>query len=383
MSTIAIVGGGSGGIVAANRLREKLGREHEIVLFDRDSHHRFQGSFLWVMTGARTPEAVSKPLSRLERKGIRYVNASVETIDTDAGRLTAGGVQHGYDYLLLSPGAELNMEAVPGLSEGSLTPFNLEGAVALRNALQRFGGGKIVVLVAGMPYKCPAAPYEAALLIDWVLRQRGIRERSHIAVHTWEPQPMPVAGKEMGDAVKSMLADRHIDYFPGRKVSEVDAEGREIVFEDGQRVAADLIVSVPFHRLPRFCSDSGLAEPGAWLSVTDPHLMTMDKERVWAIGDAVKIDLAMGLPLPKAGVFAHYQAEAVAKSIAAQAAGKGEPGAFDGHGMCFLETGRPIAGYASGNFYAEPKPTLKIGNPNRLNHLGKMAFERWWLWRWL
>lgn len=382
MSTIAIVGGGSGGIVAANRLRQKLGREHEIVLFDRDSHHRFQGSFLWVMTGKRTPEAVCRPLSRLERKGIRYVNASVEGIDTDTGHVTAGGVQHGYDYLLLAPGAELAPQAVPGLVEGSLTPFDLDGAVALRDALLRFTGGKIVVLVAGMPYKCPAAPYEAALQIDWILRRRGIRDQSEIAVCSWESQPMPVAGEEMGAAVKSMLEARHIDFFPLMKVSEVDAGGREIVFEDEQRITADLIVSVPPHRLPRFCSDSGLTAPGAWLSVTDPHLMTMEQERVWAIGDAVKIDLLMGLPLPKAGVFAHFQAEAVAKSIAAQVMGKGELGVFDGHGMCWIETGGPVAGYASGDFYADPKPSLKIGKPNRLNHVGKILFERWWLRRW-
>ena len=382
MSTIAIVGGGSGGIVAANNLRQKLAREHKVVLFDRDSHHRFQASFLWVMTGKRAPEAVCRPLSRLERKGIHYVNAAVEGIDTNAGHLTAGGIEHGYDYLILAPGAELAPRAVPGLSEGSLTPYDLGGAVALRDRLMRFAGGKIVVLVAGMPYKCPAAPYEAALQIDWALRQRGVRTRSEIAVYSWESQPMPVAGEEMGAAVKLMLDAKHIEFFPQVKVAEVDAGGREIVFEDGQRIAADLVVSVPPHRLPRFCSDSGLAEPGAWLSVDDPHLMTMDRERVWAIGDAVMIKLASGLPLPKAGVFAHYQASAVAKSVAAQVTGKGEPGVFDGHGMCWIESGGPVAGYGSGNFYAEPKPDLKIGRPNRLNHINKVLFERWWLWRW-
>ncbi|MBE0417542.1 MAG: NAD(P)/FAD-dependent oxidoreductase [Coriobacteriia bacterium] len=382
MSNVAIVGGGAGGVVAANMLRRRLGAEHEIVLFDRDTHHRLQASFLWVMTGKRAPEAVCRPLSRLEHKGIRYVNASVDGIDTEVGRLTAGGVQHRYDYLVLAPGAELAPQAIPGLSDVSHTPFDLDGAVALRDALSRFPGGRIVVLVAGMPYKCPAAPYEAALQIDWVLRQRGVRAQSEIAVYTWEPQPMPVAGKEMGDAVRSMLAARRVDFFPQMKIAEVDAEGREIVFESGDRVTADLVVSVPPHRLPRFCSDSGLAEPGAWLSVTDSRLMTTDRERVWAIGDAVMIKLPVGLPLPKAGVFAHHQASAVARNIAAEITGKGAPGAFDGHGMCWIESGGPVAGYGSGDFYAEPRPDVKIGRPNRLNHINKVMFERWWLWRW-
>ncbi|MDP2181909.1 MAG: FAD/NAD(P)-binding oxidoreductase [Actinomycetota bacterium] len=382
MSTIAIVGGGSGGVVAANKLRRALGTEHSVVLFDRDTHHRFQASFLWVMTGKRTPEQVSRPLSLLESKGIRYVNAAVEGIDTTTGHLTSGGDKYGYDYLILAPGAELAPETSPGLAEISLTPFNLDGAVALRDALARFSGGKVAVLVVGMPYKCPAAPYEAALQIDWALRQRSVRTKSEIAVYTWEPQPMPVAGKEMGDAVKSMLAAKDIDFHPQMKVAGIDPGGREVTFENGERVTADLIVSVPPHRLPRFCADSGLAEPGAWLSVADPHTMAMDRERLWAIGDAVMIKLPMGLPLPKAGVFAHHQAEAVAKTIAADINGRGEPGAFDGNGMCWIETGGSVAGYGSGDFYAEPKPALKIGRPSRLNHLNKVLFERWWLWRW-
>ena len=382
MSTVAIIGGGSGGIVAANHLRSKLGREHSIVLFDRDTHHRFQASFLWVMTGKRSPEAVSRPLEALERKGIRYVNAAVEGIDVTAGKLTAGGVEHGYDYLILAPGAQLAPEAVPGLSQVSLTPYNLDGAIALRERLRAFSGGKIIVLVVGKPYKCPAAPYEAALQVDWAMRQKGVRTGTDIAVYTHEPQPMPTAGKDMGDAVESMLAAQDISFFPGKETVEVDPAGREIVFADGERTTADLILSVPPHRLPAFCSDSGLAEPDAWLSVTDPHTMAMSQERLWAIGDAVGIKLPSGMPLPKAGVFAHYQAEAVAKTIAAQITGRGEPGAFDGNGFCWIETGGPVAGYASGDFYADPKPALKIGHPSRLNHINKLIFERWWLWRW-
>ena len=382
MSTVAIVGGGSGGLVAANKLRSRLGAEHQIVVFDRDTHHRFQASFLWVMAGRRTPQAIVRPLSRLGRKGIRYVNAAVEGVDTAAGRLTAGGQEHGYDYLILAPGAELAPEALPGLREISLTPYHLNGAVALRDALQRFPGGKIVVLVAGKPYKCPAAPYEAALLVDWMLRHRGVRADTEITVISWEPQPMPVAGREMGDAVLSMLTAKGVDFSPQMKVAEIDPEGREIIFEGGERVTADLIVSVPPHQLPRFCADSGLAEPGGWLSVVDPRSMAMARERVWAIGDAVVIKLPVGLPLPKAGVFAHHQAEAVAETIAADITGKGTAGSFDGSGFCWIETGGSRAGYGSGDFYADPKPVMKIGRPTRLHHLSKVLFERWWLWRW-
>lgn len=383
MSTVAVVGGGAGGAIAANRLRERLGAEHEVVLFDRDSHHRFQASFLWVMAGTRSPDSICRPLARLERRGIRYVGAAVEGVDVDAGHLTtADGATHGYDYLVLAPGAELAPEAMPGLGELSLTPYDLEGAAALRDAVRAFEGGRVVVLVAGMPYKCPAAPYEAALQIDHVLRRTGVRSKSELQVYTWEPQPMPVAGKEMGFAVKTMLAAQQIDFLAEKKLAEVDPAGREVVFEDGERVSADLFVSVPPHRLPAFCADSGLAEPGGWLSVEDPHTMATGHERVWAIGDAVMIKLPVGLPLPKAGVFAHHQAEAVAKTIAYHITERGETGAFDGTGFCWIEAGGSVAGYGAGDFYAEPAPAMRIGRLSRMNHLNKVLFEKWWLWRW-
>ena len=100
---------------------------------------------------------------------------------------------------------------------------------------------------------------------------------------------------------------------------------------------------------------------------------------IHAIGDVTSIPLAMGRPLPKAGVFAHRQAEVVAARIVHAWTGAGTPAVFDGHGACFVEVGDGKAGYGAGDFYAEPVPRVGLRTPTRWAHWGKVVYERLWL----
>ena len=113
----------------------------------------------------------------------------------------------------------------------------------------------------------------------------------------------------------------------------------------------------------------------------DRHTLETRHPGVYAIGDVTTIPLAVGKPLPMAGVFAHGQAEVVASNIARAVTGKGQPARFDGHGGCFIETGAGKAGFGRGDFYAEPTPRVKLYNVGRRWHLGKVVFEQRWLRR--
>jgi len=104
---------------------------------------------------------------------------------------------------------------------------------------------------------------------------------------------------------------------------------------------------------------------------------------VYAVGDVTLIPLAMGKPLPRAGVFAHAQAEVVARNIARVVAGKIPVERFDGRGACFIETGSGRAGFGAGDFYAEPRPKVRMRRPGRMWHAGKVLFEKQVLWQWL
>jgi len=382
MAEIVIVGGGVGGLVAAKRLRRSVSGGHQITVIDRARDHLFQPSLLWVADGTRSPERLFRPLTRLNRRGISFRFGAVQGLDVNARRVRLDDGDVPYDYLLLAPGAELRPEALSGLAEAGRNLYTLDGAAGLNADLARFQGGRLAVLVAAMPFKCPAAPYEAAMLIEARLRAQGVRARSEVAVYTPEPQPMPVAGPALGAAVREMLTSRGIAFFPGRKPVAVEPASRTIRFETGDVANYDLLVYVPPHAAPAFVVDAGLAPAGGWVKV-DPRTLATPFERVWAVGDVTGIPLPNGKSLPKAGVFAEGQADVVARNIAALVCGAAPAAEFSGEGACFVEMGGGRAGFATGNFYATPDPVVRLKTPGRRWHWAKVLLERTWFPRWL
>jgi sulfide:quinone oxidoreductase len=357
--SVLILGGGVGGVAAANALRRLLPRQHRIVLVDREQDFTLAASYLWVMTGARTPQQISRPLERLRRKGIEVVRGEVEQIDPQSREAVVAGAHLRGDHLIVALGAEFALDAVPGLALAGHTFCTLDGANRLRSALAQLRGGRIVLLTAAPAYKCPAAPYEAAMLIEADCRRRGIRGKVDISLYSAEPGPMGVAGPEVSAAVRGMVEQKGIAYHPEHQITRV--EGQQVEFSNGARAAFDLLVYVPPLRPPRVLAASGLADESGWVRV--------DRTRfpgVYAIGDVTLIPLAMGKPLPRAGVLAHGQAEVVARNIALAAGSRGVASRFDGHGSCFIETGDGRAGYGAGNFYAEPRPAVGVRPPGRL-----------------
>lgn len=378
--TLVILGGGVGGVVAARELRRRLPRPHRIVLVDRERQHLFAPSLLWLMVGQRKAASIQRPLARLEHKGIDVRIAEIERIDPRTRRVTlAGGEALDADYLVISLGAELDPAPIPGLADAGHTFYTLPGAEALRDALHRLRAGRIAVLTAAPAYKCPAAPYEAAMLIEAFCRKRGVRDAVQIDVYAAEPAPMGVAGPEVSGAVKQLLAAKGISYHPEHQVTAVDGSARRLTFANGVVAGFDLLAYVPPHRPPRVIRDSGLVAESGWISV-DRHTLETQFPGVYAIGDVVAIPLTLGKPLPKAGVFAHAQAKVVARNIASTITGHGTRERFDGHGECFIEVGDGKAGWGGGNFYAEPKPEMTLRTPGRRWHLGKVLFEKSWLY---
>ncbi len=376
--TVVILGGGIGGIIAAKRLSRSLGRGHRIVLVERNPEHIFSPSLLWLMVGTRAAGQISRPLSSLVPKQVEILTGNVESINALAKSVQVDGVELKADYLILALGAELAPETVPGLAESGHNFYTLEGAQNLNRARTEISSGRLAVLVSSMPFKCPAAPYEAAMLLDACLRKRGVRGAVSIDVFSPEPGPMPVAGPEVSRQVRAMVEAKGITYHPEHSVEEVDPASRRLSFANGASADFDLLAFVPPHRAPKVVRKSGLCGESGWVPV-DKGTLATKFDGVYAIGDNTGIGLATGKPLPKAGVFAHGEAEVVAANIAAQIKDRKASKTFKGHGECFLETGGGKAGFGSGNFYAEPTPQIGLRGPNGLLHFGKIAFEKLWL----
>ncbi len=376
--TILILGGGVGGIATANALRNQLGVEHRIVLVDKRAEYAFTPSLLWVMVGWRQPEQITKDIHRLVRPGIEVVIAEGQEIDLDGQKIITSNGTLEYDYLVVAAGANLAPEDVPGFSATAYTPYDLEGATRLWSALRKFKGGRIAVLVSAMPYKCPAAPYETALLLDDYLRKQGIRDRCELEVLTLETLPMGVAGPAMGQAVVGMLEAKGIHFHPQLNLTHIDQDSKEIVFSNRDPAPFDLLAGVPPHRPPRVVKESALANEAGWVPVNKKTMQT-SFENVYAIGDVTAIKLANGMALPKAGVFAEGQALTVARRITEEIHGIETQAEYDGLGFCWIETGGGSAGFASGEFYAEPDPLVPLPRSGRMWHWGKILFEKYWL----
>ncbi len=380
-SSVVILGGGTGGVVAARRVRAQLGARDRVVLVEREPTYEFAPSYLWLMAGLRRPEQITADVGRLGRHGIEVVHAEVLDVDPAARQVTTTATELEFDRLVVALGAELAPAALPGFAEAAKNVYTLEGAMAAGQALRELPGGRIVVLVSRLPYKCPAAPYETAFLADALLRRRGVRDGVTIDVYTPEPFPMPTAGPVLGEALAAMLRQRDIGFHPERTVERIEPDDRELVLADGERVGFDLLLGVPPHRAPEVIGRSGLAGETGFVPV-DRSTLATDVEGVFAIGDVTTIPIGGGKNLPKAGVFAHAEAEVVARRIADELAGRESRATFHGTGGCFVEMGGGIAAYATGDFYAAESPAIRLRRPGRRWHLAKVALEKYWMHRW-
>jgi sulfide:quinone oxidoreductase len=378
--TALVLGAGLGGLVAAENLRKRLPRSDRVIAVDRAAEHFFPPSLLWLLTGEREPAEFTRPLARLARRGVEFRHELVTRIDPARRSVDCGGQTLAADALIVALGAEYAPETIPGLEAGGHNLYTLEGAAAARDALREFTGGRIVLLTAAPAYKCPAAPYEAALLVDDFLRRSGYRGQATLDFFAAEPQPMVVAGPEAGAAVRGLLDARGIAYHPQHQLGAVDAVSKRLTFADGLTAPFDLLLYVPPHRAPAVVREAGLTNEAGWIPV-DRHTLQTKFDGVYAIGDITTIPLKMGRPLPKAGVFAHGQAETVAANIAQAWTGKGQPRRFDGYGLCFIEAGGGRAGIGKGDFYAEPTPQVEMRQPSLLWHAGKILYEKYWLYR--
>jgi sulfide:quinone oxidoreductase len=377
---IVILGGGTGGTIVANRLRRRFDRrDAEIHVVDRDDRHVYQPGLLFVPFGLARPEKLVRSRRQQLRNGIEFHETEIEAVLLDADEvLLRDGTVVRYDALVVASGVVLQPEETEGLvwSDSVHTFYELDRATALRDALARFDGGRLVVDIVDMPIKCPVAPIEFSFLADWWLRRRGIRERSEVVLAT----PLdgcftkPIASKHL----THLLDDKEIGLEVEFSAGEVDGANGRLVSYDGREIAFDLLVTVPLHGGAAYVARSpGLGDALGFVPV-DPHtLQSKAKPNVFALGDATD------LPTSKAGSAVHFQGALLAENVERFLTG-GEPAAaYDGHVNCFIETGDHKALLIDFNYDLEPVPghyPAAIGLPllreSRLDHLGKLAFQQ-------
>jgi len=379
---IVILGGGTGGTMTANRLRRRFDAdEAEIHVVDRDDRHVYQPGLLFVPFGLAHVDEIVRPRRRQLRNGIVFHENEVQAVRVDRDEvLLDDGVVLPYDALVVASGARLQPEETegltgPGWNERVFTFYTPEGAEALRGALERFEGGRLVVNLIDMPIKCPVAPLELAFLADWYLRERGVRGRTELVYAT----PLdgaftkPIASEHLA----GLLAEKEIELVTEFNVGDVDGGGGTLTSYDGRELEFDLLVTVPLHGGAPYVERSPELGDALRFVPTDKRtLQTLARPNVFALGDATD------LPTSKAGSVTHFEAEVLTENVARYLAGEELEAGYDGHANCFVETGFRKALLIDFNYVTEPLPGhyptafgLPLLRESRLNYLGKLLFQ--------
>jgi len=385
--TIVILGGGVGGLTTATELRKRLDKKHKVILIDKNREYISYSSSLWVLCGCRKEEDIKKDISRLIANGIEFINEEIIKIDPANKTVKTNKRDIVCDYLIISLGVSLAPELVPGLTDAfkknAYNLYELDGILKTRDAINNFSKGNLVVLVCALPYKCPVAPNEGSLLLNYFFTKKGVRNNVNIKLCTPEILPMGGNGPTTGSIVKGLMEGVRIEYNSQHKVVSIDSEKNEIAFDNGKKISYDLLLAIPPHKTPKVVVESGLTD-NDWIPI-DKGTMKTKFENVYALGDVAKIKLPgewkQGVPLmlSKGGVFAHYEAKVIAENIANEILGKKERVEYTGRAACFVETGFGKAGLAQGYFFTTPTPNTVFLKPSRILHLSKVLFEKFWL----
>jgi sulfide:quinone oxidoreductase len=379
---VLILGGGTGGTLAANRLRRRFDREDlSITVVDQDDRHVYQPGLLFVPFGMTHVEDIVRSRQRQLHRAITFVHQPVDRVELQAQQVhLMDGATLDYDVLVVASGATLVPEETegllgPGWMEKVFTFYSPEGAAALEGRLATFDGGRVVVNVVDLPIKCPVAPLEFCFLADWYFHERGIRDRVQLTYVT--PLDGAFTKPVASEHLVGMLADRGIELVTEFNTGEVDGAAGRLVSYDDREVVFDLAVVVPLHGGAAYVGRSpGLGDELNFIPADEHTLQAKAAPNVFVIGDAA------GVPASKAGSVTHFEGETLVENVARHLENEPLVAGFDGHANCFIETGFHKALLIDFNYDHEPVPghyPTAVGLPllkeSRLNHLGKLLFE--------
>ncbi|WP_174189683.1 NAD(P)/FAD-dependent oxidoreductase [Nocardia barduliensis] len=375
MRTVLILGAGFGGLELATCLSGARADDLRIVVIDRNDSFTFGFAKLDILFRDVAPEAVRVPYARLAHPRVEFRQEEVTEIDPRTRRVRTDRAEYEPDILVIALGADYDPGATPGFTEDGYEYYSMDGALRLRDRLGGFDGGDVVLAILGVPFKCPPAPYEGAMLLHETLTRRGVGDRTRIQVLTPMDSPIPVS-PDTSEAIVEALTGRGIGYAPGRQVHALDP-GRHVASTRNGDLPYDLFIGIPRHRVPAVVAASGLTEGGTdgWIAV-DPHTLRTPYPGVYAIGDCADA------PVPRAGVFAEDAARTAAAAIEAELRGTAPSQRYSGRGACHIEFGDGLVGKVDADFLSGPAPVAPFTAPSQELAREKAAAAEARLRRW-
>lgn len=388
MKRLVILGAGTAGTIAANKMRRRLPKsEWNITIVDQATAHAYQPGFLFMPFGKYTERQIRRPIARLIPRGVHLVAGTIDKVNRDARSVILdGGTALPYDYLIIATGTSPRPDQTPGMDgpqwHDSIHSFyTYDDALALRAKLATWEGGRLAIHIVEMPIKCPVAPLEFTFLADAFFTKRGMRDKVTMTYVTPLPGAFtkPVAAAALGD----MLGDRDVALESDFMIERIDEDTKTLVSYDEREVPFDLLVTVPLNMGADFVGRCGLGDDLNFVEVDKRTLLSTTDDRIFAIGDAANI------PTSKAGAVAHYEMDLFPENFLRHVEGKEMRALFDGHATCFVESGAGKGMLIDFNYEVEPLPgsfpfpvigPMRLLKESRLNHWGKLAFRYvYWL----
>jgi len=387
MKNLVILGAGTAGTMMANHLHHELKQpDWQISIIDERKGHHYQPGYLFLPFDIYAPEDIVKTIEEFIPKDVNLIRKKISQIlPTENKILLEGNDELAYDVLIIATGAKIAPEETEGMkgSEWQKSVFDFytfEGALALRNKLRDWQGGKLVVHITEMPIKCPVAPLEFAFLADSFFKHKHMRDKVEITYVT--PLSGAFTKPKATEALEHLLREKHIKIESDFAIEHVDNEKKEIIDYAGRAIPFDILVTVPTNKGDELIERSGMGDDLNYVFTNKATLQSRDYTNIFILGDA------SNLPASKAGSVAHFEAEILTENILLFLKGQPLKEKFDGHANCFIETGNSRALLIDFNYTHEPVEgsfpfagfgPLQLLKESRMNHMGKLAF-RWIYW---
>jgi sulfide:quinone oxidoreductase len=390
MKRVLILGAGTAGTMMANHLNHELDKkEWQIDIIDEKVEHHYQPGYLFLPFDIYTPDDIIKKIEDFIPKDVNLIKGSIDQIVGNENKVVmADGTVYTYDILIIATGAKIAPEEIEGMKgeewhKSVFDFYTFEGALALRNKLREWQGGRMLVHITEMPIKCPVAPLEFAFLADSFFKHKNMRDKVEISFVT--PLSGAFTKPKATAALDHLLDEKNIKIEPDFAIESVDNDRKVIVDYGGREIPFDLLVTVPTNKGDEVIARSGMGDDLNFIPTNKATLQAMAHNNIFVLGDASNI------PASKAGSVAHFEAEILTENIKHFIKGEPLSEEFDGHANCFIETGGGKALLIDFNYTHEPVEgtfpfpgvgPLRLMKESRINHMGKLAF-RWIYWNML
>ena len=376
---ILIIGGGIGGTMTANHLviklyPELLSGKVRITMLSNSPWHYYKPAFMYVAFNAFFRDELRRKQRGLLRPEIDFQVEEVESFDFATQSVQCkSGKRFNYDHLVISTGCVPSPERIAGLAEGGDHFYQHGPARQLADKLTRIEKGRIFITVTfpktpNVPHQCGIAPIETTLMLDDLLRRRGVRDKVEI-IYTYPTVSQLLRNclflqRDTCEILPTVFEQRGIRYQRGFTLSHVDPDAKIAYSEEGESEDFDILMATPPIRAVQAVRDSGMsqAQDGeGWLPTDHETMQMLGTSNVYVLGDTVD------LPVSKAGGSCHSQSPVVVNNIASQIRFDRTSDAYDGRVVAIaqmgLDDGMPL--WYDYKVDVKPTPPTKIGGMMR------------------